>query len=136
MLKSWKKSENIFACLYYIGILIVLPLYNILFDWTSGIAARTYDFSLSSLLVPLGGVVVGVYLLLDRWVKPAWGVRIVGKALLTVFVFFGWSFAWTAYMPIVSLVDRLGVLPSVVCGCLLLSWIADLVLLRRERKTA
>lgn len=127
-------KQDIFGSLYYLGVVVILPLYNSLLDLLQGGATRTYDFTLSLWIAPVGGIAVGAYLLLNQWVKPAMPVRIVCKSVLVLFLFFGWSFLWTAYMPVIRLVDRLTYLTPVVCGYFLVSLIVDIREACRNRK--
>lgn len=129
-------KKNILGIFYYIGVVIILPLYNWIIDLLKSQSVRSYDFTMEVLLIPLAGLFVGAYLLLNQWVQPLPLIKIGCKALLVLFLFFGWSLMYTAYLPVIRLVDHLSFLPSVICGYFLLSLISDIISLYREKKKA
>lgn len=125
--------KNIIAVFYYLGVVLILSLYNLAIEYANEVMAQTFEATYL-FLSPMGGWIVGGYLLLNQWVKPSIWVRIVCKAMLILFFFVGWNFFFPILMPTLSLVSRITILVPVVSGYFLCSLIADIVSLCRKKK--
>lgn len=125
---------NILYALYCVGIFLMLILLNLFFNWLAEGIAHTYDYTLFFCLSPLVWALAGGYLWIHRFLRPSMMVKIVCKATLLILLFFGCTFTGLPYIPFITWVNRISVLPPLISGYLLFSLVSDIVILVCSRR--
>lgn len=128
-----KKTLNV---IYYIGLPVLLLLYNYIVKVFDGISARTFQMYPTLWVIMLTSIVIGAYIALERLLPKEYMIRIIAKAILFILFFFaGFPLTMGYVLNIVGSISHQILMP-ILAGYYLLSMIFDIIKYRKLKKTA